>query len=155
MVDMEKRLTVSKNDLERVAKEIVEATTQFSVEKTTATILTLSGDLGAGKTTLMQSLAAELGVEEVVVSPTFVIMKIYELSHKEFDKLVHIDAYRVEDSLEMNALRFTEILETPRTLVCIEWPEKIADIIPLDRVEIKLEIIDEETRALTTNLNIS
>jgi len=155
MVGMEKRLTVSKDDLERVSKEIVGAVTQLAVEKTTATILALSGDLGAGKTTLMQSLAKELGVEEVVISPTFVIMKVYELSHNDFDKLVHIDAYRVEDSAEMSALRFAEILSTPRTLVCIEWPEKIADVIPTDRGEIKLEIIDEETRALTTNLNIS
>lgn len=88
-------------------------------------VLTLSGDLGAGKTALVKALAKVLGVSEVVVSPTFVLLKKYETSHEDFSVLVHIDAYRVEDTDELTVLHFDDVLKSKDALVCIEWPEKI------------------------------
>lgn len=88
-------------------------------------VLTLSGDLGAGKTALVKALAKALGVSEVVVSPTFVLLKKYETSHEDFSVLVHIDAYRVEDTDELTVLHFDDVLKSKDALVCIEWPEKI------------------------------
>ena len=61
-----------------------------------ATLVTLSGDLGAGKTTFTQGIARALGVEETVASPTFVIEKVYVLTAQRWERLVHIDAYRLE-----------------------------------------------------------
>lgn len=98
---------------------------------TDATIVGLYGELGAGKTTFMKYLAEYFGVKETVQSPTFVIMKSFNLStHPFFNKLIHIDAYRLEDPSEMLKLGWQEMISDPKNLICIEWPEKIENILP-------------------------
>lgn len=121
-----------------------------SLSTDTAALITLSGDLGAGKTTFTQQLATQLGVSEPVVSPTFGIMKQYELDgHPHFDVLIHIDAYRIESLSEVGPLRFSELFERPRTLICLEWPEQIADIIPDTKIAVSIEIQAGEERRVT------
>ena len=114
-----------------------------------ATIIALRGDLGAGKTTFTQALGAHLGITEPITSPTFVVMKEYDIEHKHFDQLVHIDAYRIEDVSEAGPLHLQELFEQSRTLICLEWPEKIAEILPSDRVEVIIEIGEGEERIVT------
>jgi tRNA threonylcarbamoyladenosine biosynthesis protein TsaE len=112
--------------------EQVEATEQ-------ATVIALSGDLGAGKTILVQLLAKTLGVTEVVTSPTFTIMKGYELPPgQNFERLIHMDAYRIDDLAELTPLRFSEFLAMPKTLFCIEWAEKIEPALPADVIKIHI-----------------
>ena len=103
-----------------------------------ASVLALHGDLGAGKTTCMQFLGQSLGIPEAITSPTFVVMKSYPLQEQSYTSLVHIDAYRIEDSAEMNPLHFDEILATPRTLVAIEWAEHITDLLPSDTLHLTI-----------------
>jgi tRNA threonylcarbamoyladenosine biosynthesis protein TsaE len=92
------------------------------------TILALSGDLGAGKTTFVQGLAKGLGISEPVQSPTFVLLNIY-------DKLAHFDLYRLKKSSEFTGLGFEEYFD--REGICvIEWPDRIADILPKGTVYI-------------------
>lgn len=117
-------------------------------QKNGAHILALSGDLGAGKTTFTQILAKKIGITEHVTSPTFVIMRTYEADHGMFDTLVHIDAYRVEDVKEMEVLRIPELFVQPRTIVCIEWPEKIKDIVPPDAFNILISAHDDGSRII-------
>ncbi len=95
-----------------------------------ATVVGLTGDLGAGKTTLVQAIARELGVHETVVSPTFVIAKYYETADPAWSQLVHIDAYRIEDVGELVPLGWETLISTPNTLVIVEWPERIVDALP-------------------------
>ena len=95
-----------------------------------ATVVSLSGDLGAGKTTFTQGVARALAVEEVVTSPTFVIEKIYELSGQKWTRLIHIDAYRLKDMHELEVLGWHEIVQEPGNLILIEWPEMVASLIP-------------------------
>jgi tRNA threonylcarbamoyladenosine biosynthesis protein TsaE len=112
-----------------------------------AAVVTLTGDLGSGKTTFTQQLAKSLQVTEQVVSPTFGIMKSYEINgHLYFDTLVHIDAYRIEDISEVGPLRFKELFQVPRTLICIEWPERIVDILPTQKVAVTISIANGEDR---------
>jgi len=112
-----------------------------------ATVLALSGDLGAGKTTLVQMLAKELGIEEVVTSPTFTIMKLYATKTElNFNKLVHIDAYRIESLDEVAPLHLDQIMQTKNTLVCIEWAEKIEAVLPKNKTTLKLSSLPDETR---------
>lgn len=112
-----------------------------------AAVVTLTGDLGAGKTTFTQQLAAHLGIQESVVSPTFGIMKIYDVDGDAyFDQLIHIDAYRIEDISEAGPLRLAELFMQPRTLICLEWPERIAEILPQHTVSIEITIAEDETR---------
>lgn len=106
--------------------------------KDAATVLALEGNLGAGKTTFVQTLAKELGVQDVVQSPTYVLMKSYPLelsgagahANKKFTKLVHIDAYRLESPEEFDALRPEEFLNDPQALVVVEWPQKLGAKLP-------------------------
>lgn len=115
-----------------------------------AALVTLTGDLGAGKTTFTQQLAVHLGVTEPVVSPTFGIMKGYELTGNEhFDQLIHIDAYRIEDISEVGPLRFKELFKQPRTLICLEWPEQIAAVLPAEKVVVTIEITQGEERKVS------
>jgi len=95
-----------------------------------ATIVALTGDLGAGKTTLTKTIAALLGVEDTVVSPTFVVAKFYVPTKGLFTHFVHIDAYRIESLDELVPLGFEKIIAQPTTLVVIEWPERIGAALP-------------------------
>ncbi len=114
-----------------------------------ATVVGLYGELGSGKTTFMKYLAKAFGVEETIQSPTFVIMRKYELRstsyevrenpgksqlatrNSYFDFLIHIDAYRIEKESEMINLGWQKIIADPKNLICVEWPERIAGIMPL------------------------
>lgn len=89
-----------------------------------------------------------MGVAETVNSPTFVIMKQYEINYEDFDRLVHIDAYRLEDESEALPLRLKEIINRPHTIVCIEWPELISSLIPEQALGVKITIGDGEVRTV-------
>lgn len=108
----------------------------FPCNTDAATIITLSGELGAGKTTFVQGIARALGVEENVTSPTFVIEKVYELTGQKWKHLIHIDAYRLKSAHELEVLGWHEIAQEPGNLIVIEWPERVAALIPADAIRI-------------------
>ena len=109
---------------------------------TQAVVVGLYGNLGAGKTTFTQAVAKTLGILETVTSPTFVIEKIYELENRKFTHLIHIDAYRLEKSEELLHLGWNEIISDPHNLILIEWPEKVADIMP-GHIKINLKTLEK------------
>lgn len=115
-----------------------------------ATLVTLSGELGAGKTAFTKALAHTLGVDEVVTSPTFVLEKIYALPEGQpFKRLVHIDAYRLEQGADLNPLQFEELLKDPANLILLEWPEKVSDALPAPAVVITLAVHPDGSRTIT------
>lgn len=134
-----------KKELNKIAKEIIKKTQKNSSSKKSerATIVALSGDLGSGKTTLTQEISKILGVKENLKSPTFVIMKKYQLGQRNF---FHIDAYRLKSSEELLKLGWLEIMNNPNNIIFIEWPEQVRDLIPNDTLWVNLEHLDEETR---------
>jgi tRNA threonylcarbamoyladenosine biosynthesis protein TsaE len=134
-------------ELEVIVSELVARISKVTDEG--ATVLALHGDLGAGKTTLVQLLARTLGVTETVTSPTFVIMKQYATTHAQFETLVHIDAYRIETEDEMRPLRFADILNQSGTLVCVEWAERIPNLLPAHTVHVSLELLPDGSRTLS------
>jgi len=114
-----------------------------------AIVLGLFGDLGSGKTTFSKSFVGAFGVEQTVTSPTFVIEKIYKLPlDKKFKHIIHIDAYRLSNGKELIELGWNEIFENPENIILIEWPEKVADILPEDIEKIHFEFIDEDKREI-------
>lgn len=115
-----------------------------------ATILALTGDLGAGKTTLTQKIAEVLGVTGRVTSPTYVIAKMYDTDHAVFKKLVHIDAYRLQGGDDLLSLGWKELIEDRETLIVLEWPEKVAEILPADIIRIEIDPINDTTRNIET-----
>lgn len=134
---------------EGMARHAQDFVAQLSPKIDGATIVALSGELGAGKTTLAQGIAKALGVEETVTSPTFVIEKIYALSGQKFSRLVHIDAYRLKSVHELEALGWYELLRDPANLVLLEWPEKVEGAIPRDATRVTLKLQDEHTRTIS------
>lgn len=117
---------------------------------TGATVVSCSGDLGVGKTAFVQELAALLGVAEQVVSPTYTIMKRYQTTDPQFHTLVHIDAYRLESVDEMRVLGFSDVLNEPGTMVCVEWPEQLGDLLPDTTLALTLTVSQDGTRRTLT-----
>ncbi len=142
------------SDTQEKAKKLAENLS--SVGKTGATVVALYGDLGAGKTTFMQFFGEALGVKEKILSPTFVIEKIYKLnpakledrSGTNFDHLIHIDAYRLEDPNELVTLGWEEVIKNPKNIICIEWADKVETLLPKDKVSIHLNHHDEDSRLI-------
>ncbi|HSE34551.1 MAG TPA: tRNA (adenosine(37)-N6)-threonylcarbamoyltransferase complex ATPase subunit type 1 TsaE [Candidatus Paceibacterota bacterium] len=139
---MEERTIRDLDELDRFAQEILARIPK----RTEASVIALSGELGAGKTAFTKSLAKALGIAEQVLSPTFVLMKSYDVSAGRFRRLVHIDAYRLDNPSEFSALRFGEIEKDPRTLVAIEWPERLAENLLNDRMTLTFEQGDDDVR---------
>ncbi|TCP19719.1 tRNA threonylcarbamoyladenosine biosynthesis protein TsaE [Scopulibacillus darangshiensis] len=104
-------------------------------------VLTLEGDLGAGKTTFTKGIANGLGIKEVVSSPTFTIIKEYEGNLP----LYHMDVYRISGEEDLG---FDEYLEGEGITV-VEWATNIDDLLPEDYLEIALHHVDSVTRRLT------
>jgi len=119
-----------------------------------ATVIGLSGDLGAGKTAFTKCVAQILGITDVVTSPTFILEKVYDIPKNsvldaQFLKLVHIDAYRLENAKEMHALGWEALLLDPQNLIIIEWPEQVEGALPKESTILHFEYIDEGIRQVT------
>ncbi len=114
-------------------------------------VLALTGDLGSGKTTFIQGLAAGLGIKQRIISPTFIIMRNYLPRRKAGNNFYHVDLYRLEGNLghELDNLGITDIWNKDNTIVAIEWAEKIRDLLPSSTIWINFEQIDDETRKIT------
>ena len=108
-------------------------------------LVCLSGDLGSGKTTLVQGIAQGWGTLDNVSSPTFVLVNEYR--RPDGRCLFHLDAYRMAGWLEAEDLDLDRMLETGAMVV--EWPERIQEVLPKDRLWINLRWIADEQRGMT------
>jgi tRNA threonylcarbamoyl adenosine modification protein YjeE len=99
----------------------------------------LSGELGAGKTTLAAALLQALGVEESVRSPSYALIETYTVRAGE---AVHIDLYRLHGADELRQLGLRDYLNG-RTLLLVEWPERAGDALPPPDLEVRLETLTD------------
>ena len=106
-------------------------------------VIELIGDVGAGKTTFTKGLAKGLAITETVQSPSFTISRIYDGRLE----LVHYDFYRLNDAGVM-ALELVDNLNDAEKVVVIEWAETVADILPKERIRIKISSPSETDRVL-------
>lgn len=133
-----------------LAMEVEAARFAYSlVPREHAVVVTLSGELGAGKTAFVQGLARALGVTVPVTSPTFVIMKIYDLESAKFKHLVHIDAYRLKGEHHLHVLGWDALLADPANIICLEWPERIPEAVPNNAIRLTLRYSGEHERDIT------
>ena len=105
--------------------------------------LALHGDLGVGKTTFVQGLAAGLGVTGAVTSPTFNIFTL----HRGPVTLVHLDAYRLESPGQVEDLLLSDFLVSP-WILAVEWPERIGGWLPADTLDLELGIHPDESHEI-------
>lgn len=122
------------------AKEVLK-----NMPQKTAVVLTLSGNLGGGKTTFMQGFAKGLGLKDKILSPTFVIQK-------RIQNFYHIDCYRLKNEKDILELDFKKIISDPKNIVAIEWPEKIKKVLPKKNIKIKFNLLGENKREIKFEL---
>jgi len=116
--------------------------------------LALHGNMGVGKTTFVQGLARGFGILEAVTSPTFNIYTVHRvhaapgLNQPKISRtLIHLDAYRLESSHEIENLLLEDFLVTPWCLA-VEWPEKVADWLPQQRYDLIFDITPDERHSI-------
>lgn len=115
-------------------------------------IISLVGDLGAGKTVLTRGISEALGVKKGVKSPTFTLMNVYSASNSQGIKLVcHIDAYRLNSFRDLLAIGAMEYFEDLEVLTIIEWGDKAKDILPRHAKIITIDLINESKRKICLN----
>lgn len=109
-------------------------------------IVGLIGDLGAGKTIFSKGIGAGLGVAQNITSPTFVVMKIYDISNPSSDikHLCHIDAYRLKKGQDLVAIGVLEYFDRTDTITVIEWANYVKDILPKRTKFVKIKSEDNK-----------
>lgn len=130
-------------ELGRFAAEFLRS---LAASKTGATVIGLTGDLGSGKTAFTKALGRVLGVVEEITSPTFAIARFYDLRDRDWKRLIHADAYRIEDPAELIPLKWDALLSDPSHFVVVEWPERLGEQFPHDAHMLQFTFIDEHTR---------
>ena len=132
------------------ANETMELGQKIAELATAGSVFCLTGDLGAGKTTLVRGIAQALKIKSVVQSPTFNIMKIYFDGIKP---LIHIDAYRLADV--DTDIGLDEYIGYETGLTVIEWPMFIERLIPEKSNEINIINMGENVRKITISSNVN
>ncbi|MDP3973503.1 MAG: tRNA (adenosine(37)-N6)-threonylcarbamoyltransferase complex ATPase subunit type 1 TsaE [Candidatus Daviesbacteria bacterium] len=137
---MKRYISHSEKDTKRIAKNIAQNLGKIHV-------IGLSGELGAGKTVFAQGFAKGLGINEKIISPTFVLIRQHKIPISD-KTLYHIDLYRMENTADIKQLGLIDLMDDPRSIVLIEWVEKIKKILPNDAIIININKIDKEKREL-------
>ena len=116
-----------------------------AIAETGATVVVFEGEMGAGKTTLIRALAAALGVVDDVSSPTFALVNEYRDSRD--NPVYHFDFYRIDSIEEAERMGATEYLDSGY-LCLVEWPARVAALLPAPRLEVSIEVLSAEAREI-------
>jgi len=131
----------------RSAAEMRAIAEQFARQLPRDVTLALHGNLGVGKTTFVQGLARGFGITDTVTSPTFNIYTVHRAGNSPPRTLLHLDAYRLESSKEVDDLLLDEFLVSPWCLA-VEWPEKIVEWLPAERLDLVFAIDFEQRHSV-------
>ena len=123
-------------------KETIEVAQNLESEKFPNMVICLDGDLGSGKTIFTKGFAQALGIVENVTSPTFNIIKEYTSGEMP---LYHMDVYRLDGKVDSLGI---EDYYSKNGVTIIEWADTIKDYLPEERLDIKIRVVDENTRSL-------
>ncbi len=113
-----------------------------------AVVFALTGDLGSGKTTFVKGLAKGLGITQIILSPTFILMRQYRISPST--SFFHVDLYRLESNIEkeMKNMGVDDLWSNKENIIAIEWAEKAKDFIPKNAAWITFENIGKGKRKI-------
>jgi tRNA threonylcarbamoyladenosine biosynthesis protein TsaE len=119
-------------------------------------VVLLHGDLGAGKTTLAQGLAAGLGVDSLISSPSFVLINEYKIATEQIPgHLFHVDLYRLRDEADLDSIGYIEIIAPIESVTLIEWPERARHLLPDRYLLIEFSFRETDHRRLRFSLRSS
>ncbi len=125
---------------------IREATRQFVAAMDDGTVFAFYGKMGVGKTTFIKAVCEELGVTDVINSPTFAIVNEYR-SDRTGELIYHFDFYRIKKLEEVYDMGYEDYFYSG-ALCFIEWPELVEELLPEDAVKVRMEETDNGTRCL-------
>ena len=130
----------------RNLEHIRQAANEFIRQMDDNTVFAFYGKMGAGKTTFIKAICEELGVEDVINSPTFAIINEYR-SVETNELIYHFDFYRINKLSEAQDISVEDYFYSG-ALCFIEWPEKIESLLPDDTVHVEIEEMEDGTREL-------
>jgi tRNA threonylcarbamoyladenosine biosynthesis protein TsaE len=118
--------------------ELIDWGTRLGRQIVPPLVITLDGDLGAGKTTLARAICVGFGVREEVTSPTFAIVHAYEAPKSP---VYHVDLYRLDGPRELQNIGWDDLVQSDALLI-VEWPDRAGDLLPPRRVPIQLRHVE-------------
>ncbi len=117
-----------------------------------ALVVCLWGELGSGKTTFVQGMAHGLGIDSRLLSPTFVIVRHYQIP-ADMSVVYHLDLYRIQGAESAHAVGFTDMIHEPRAVVVVEWPERLGTALPERRIDIHFTIQNDSERNIIGSIH--
>lgn len=105
-------------------------------------VICLYGELGSGKTTFAQGFAKGLGITSRLLSPTFIIVRRYDLPGPDSGFLYHLDLYRIKSVGELQDLGLKEIFSDKKSYILVEWAEKLGTNLPEKRIDIRFKVLE-------------
>lgn len=138
MIKFSRSLKQTQNIAKQIAKEY----------KVGGGIVALIGNLGAGKTIFAQEFAKSLGIQDKIISPSFVLIRQHQIPDKRI--FFHLDLYRIEYADDFTNIGINDLLKNKKNIVLIEWAEKIYDLLPKNSLVVKIEI-DGDIRKFTVD----
>lgn len=136
---MEKVLIKNDKEMQNLGKDL-------AGRLNSSDVVFLIGELGSGKTTFAKGLASGLGVDTRVISPTFVVVRIYKTQHQTIQRLYHLDLYRLAGEDEVKGVDIIDFLNDKNGIVVIEWPEVSQNLISQKVWKVTIKILDNNTR---------
>ena len=110
-------------------------------------VIALTGNLGAGKTAFVKAIARALGIKKNISSPTFVLLKVYDIDYKSATKFVHVDCYRLRGQEDLFDIGLGDYLNYDNIIVAIEWADKIINL-PKNTILVDIKIINSDKRSI-------
>ncbi|GAB3308842.1 tRNA (adenosine(37)-N6)-threonylcarbamoyltransferase complex ATPase subunit type 1 TsaE [Hymenobacter humi] len=122
---------------------------QAALSESGCSVVAFEGEMGAGKTTLIRALAQGLGVGDDVSSPTFALVNEYRDGRNQ--PVYHFDFYRIDSVEEAERMGASEYLDSGY-LCLVEWPARVAELMPEPRLEVRLDVLSAEARTIHITL---
>ena len=116
----------------------------FIIKNLGSKTILFDGDLGSGKTTLIKNISMKIGSKDIISSPTFPIINIYQSNN---EKIYHADLYRIDNITDLNEIGFFDIINE-KTWIFVEWPQKIIQYLEYPYSYVKIKIDDSMKRTL-------
>ena len=132
------------DEIRNAARQFIEQALQGDCQR----VVAFYGSMGAGKTTFIRALCEELGVTDVVTSPTFAIVNEYEVDRAEGFSIFHFDFYRIKRLEEVYDMGYEDYFYGS-SLCLIEWPEHIEELLPDDCLRVTIRVLDDGSREIS------
>ena len=154
MQEKNKKKKIISNTISNSLEDTIKFAYNLAKNAKQGDIYCLEGDLGVGQTIIAKGMSKFFNVKENITSPTFTILKSYDINHKSIKKIHHFDLYRIKNIDELINIGFDEYINDKKSISIIEWPEVAYELLPNDIIRINISKPNnnsETDRIITTS----